>query len=251
MPRRPVMPAKLRERARAATERHQGRPIAPDVHVTAEEGRWSYSNPYRAADELAWCALLFEAFGTRQRGVADVFVNHLARLCSAQWDETAQAWRPNEHELQTAIALVQSLAPRNEAEAALAAQAVAIHFATMKLAHHVAGRSNPDARTLASLAALAKAYVKQLEAMQQLKGRKVSRQKITVRNERHVHHHQHVHVDRGEPDFGGQPHASYGGKTTPRAPLPSLGSVGSVVPFPGGEGEARLPNARGSGKRGA
>lgn len=41
-------------------------------------------------------------------------------------------------------------------------------------------------------------YVKQLEAMQQLKGRKVSRQKITVRNERHVHHHQHVHVEGGQ-----------------------------------------------------
>lgn len=41
-------------------------------------------------------------------------------------DEKARAWRPNEDELQTALALVQSLAPRNEAEAALAAQAVAI-----------------------------------------------------------------------------------------------------------------------------
>ncbi|MEG3154462.1 hypothetical protein [Sphingomonas sp. RB1R13] len=242
------MPAKLRQKAQVATARHQARPIAPDVQITADEGKWSYGNPYQAADERAWCALMFEAFGTRQRDVANVFVNHLARLCSTQWDETAQAWRPNENELQTAIALVQSLAPRNEAEAALAAQAVAIHFATMKLAHHVAGRSNPDARTLASLAALAKAYVKQLEAMQQLKGRKVSRQKITVRNERHVHHHQHVHAAGDARNLGGQSHAT--NSFVECTPMPGKGSLGSVVPFSGAEGQARLSNAR-RPKRGA
>ena len=230
--RKPAMPVKLRQRAKAAKERHQARPIAPEVEITAEPGGWSYGNPYRPADELAWCSLMFEAFGTRQRGVADVFVNHLARLCSSQWDEKARAWRPDESELQTAIALVQSLAPRNEAEAALAAQAVAIHFATMKLAHNLAGRSNPDARTLSSLAALAKAYVRQLEAMQALKGRKVSRQKITVRNERHVHHHQHVHVDRGVPSSGGQPHGPHAALAEPSTALSRTHSTGVVVPMP-------------------
>ena len=144
-------------------------------------------------------------------------------------DEKAQAWRPNEDELQTALALVQSLAPRNEAEAALAAQAVAIHFATMKLAHNLAGRSNPDGRTLSSLAALAKAYAKQLETMQQLKGRRVSRHKITVRNERHVHQHQHIHVDGGVPCSGGQPHGPHAAVVEGRPPLSGAHTAGVAV----------------------
>lgn len=229
MPRKPTMPVKLRQRAEAAKERHQSRPIAPEIEITAEAGGWSYGNPYRPADELAWCSLMFEAFGTRQSGVADVFVNHLARLCSSHWDDAAGASRPNEHELRTAIAMVQSLAPRNEAEAALAAQAVAVHFATMKLAHNLAGRSHPDSRTLAALAALSRAYVRQLEAMQALKGKKISRQKITVRNERHVH--QHIHVNGGGPNAGGQPYGPHATVAEEHTSLPSAHATGVVVPM--------------------
>jgi hypothetical protein len=103
------MPTKLRAQARAAVERHQARPITPEVAVIVTPSSWSYSNPYRASDELGWCAMLFEAFGTRQRSVADVFINHLAQLCSTAWDAEARAWRPNQSELQTAIAIVRSM----------------------------------------------------------------------------------------------------------------------------------------------
>lgn len=229
MPRKPTMPVKLRQRAKAAKERHQARPIAPEIEITADADGWSYGNPYRLADELAWCSLMFEAFGTRQSGVANVFVNHLANLCSTRWDDSAKAWRPNEDELRTAIAMVQSLAPRNEAEAALAAQAVAVHFATMKLAQHLAGLSNADSRTLAALAALSKAYVRQLEAMQTLKGRKVSRHKITVRNERHVHYHHHA--QRRGSEIGGQPYGPHATVTEEHASLPSPHATGVVVPM--------------------
>lgn len=247
MPRKPPMPAKLRQRAKAAKERHQTRPIAPEIEITAKANGWSYGNPYRPADELAWCALLLEAFGTRQSGVADVFISHLAGLCSSQWDQTAAAWRPNEHELRTAIAMVQSLAPRNEGEAALAAQAVAVHFATMKLAHNLAGRSCPDSRALAALAALSKAYVRQLEAMQALKGRKVSRQKITVRYEKHDHKHVHVHHEGGSAEFGGrvhEPRTAPAGEYEGSATLPRQNPKLVVVPVPSLEGEEALPEAR-------
>ncbi|MDQ3458596.1 MAG: hypothetical protein M3498_04700, partial [Deinococcota bacterium] len=108
------------------------------------------------------------------------FINHLARLCSSSWDETAGRWRPNEFELQTAIAIVQGMKPKNEPQAALAAQAVAVHFATMKVGARVAGMSYPDPRTIAALAALGKVYAGQLETMQKLKGKKTTRQRITV-----------------------------------------------------------------------
>lgn len=243
--RKPAMPAKLRAKGEAAIERHQRRPIAPDVAMTAKDGEWSYGSPYSASDELAWCALLFEAFGTRQTSVANVFVNQLAQLCSSHWDEDAHAWRPDEQQLQTAIALVQSLAPKDVAQAALAAQAVAIHFATMKLAHSFIKHSWTDARSMASLAALGKTYVRQLEAMQGLKGKRTSRQRITVSYERHNHNHQHVHVAGGSAEFGGQAHATHSGCNEQSTALPSYNAAGSIVSFPGCEGQAGLPDARG------
>ena len=245
--RKPAMPAKLRERGAAAVVRHQGRPIAPEVEMTAAEGKWSYGSPYRPADELAWCALLYEAFGTRQRAVANVFVTQLAQLCSSTWDDEAQAWRPDEQQLQTAIALVQSLAPKDEAQAALAAQAVAIHFATMKLAHSVIKHSWTDARSMASLAALGKTYVRQLEAMQGLKGKRVSRQRITVKNERHMHNHQHVHVAGGARKNGGQAHEGNERRDGGDGVDPTVrgqDAAGNVVPLCGSERTLALPQAR-------
>ena len=57
---KPKMPAKLRAQAATAIERHQSRPITPDVSVTADAGGWSYASPYSASDELGWCALIRE-----------------------------------------------------------------------------------------------------------------------------------------------------------------------------------------------
>ncbi len=235
MPRKPAMSSKMRESASRAIERHRKRPITPDFAIDTDNGQLSYSNPYRAADELGWCALMLDAFGTRQVDVANVFVVHLAHLCSSQWDAERSAWRPREQELQTAIAIVRDLGPRNTAEAALAAQAVAVHFAAMKLAQSAAERSHTDPRTMAALAALGRTYAIQIEAMQRLKGKRTSKHKITVRNERHVHHHQHVSIGRGSANSGGQPCGTGTRIISAGSALPSLEAVRPAVPIASGE----------------
>jgi hypothetical protein len=65
---------------------------------------------------------------------------------------------------------MQSMKPRKEAQAALAAQAVALHFAAMKVGRHLATVTFPDARTVASLAAVTKAFSGALDTNQSLKG---------------------------------------------------------------------------------
>lgn len=45
-----------------------------------------------------------------------LLVNHLAQLCPTAWDSEAQAWRSNQAELQTAMAIVRSMALKNEAQ---------------------------------------------------------------------------------------------------------------------------------------
>ena len=251
---KPPMPEKMRARASRAVARHQSRPVAPEIDLSSGAEGWDYGNPYDEEDEGAWLALMLEAFGTRQEVVAHCFINHLAHLCSSGWEEGAGRWRPNEYELQTAIAIVQSMKPKNEAQAALAAQAVAIHFAAMKVGSRLAGMSYPDPRTIASLAALGKVYAGQLETMQKLKGGGKARpQTIKVEKHVHVHHERHVHLPgEGGRDFGSQAHD----RSEPRArarqsepinltALPSPDKGGDVVPFPSGEGAEPLPQARG------
>lgn len=240
------MPAKLRAKADQAKQRHQKRAIAPDVAVKVTPTGWDYENPYRAADEPAWWALFYEAFGTRHGGVASTFIEHLARLCSWSFD-MEKGWQPKEGELQTAISIVQSMKPRNESEAALAAQAVALHFASMKLGRFIGTVTYPDARSVASLAAVSKAYAGTLETNQKLKGRKTARQRITVHHERHVHHHQHVHVEEGGANSGGQSHAPTLGEGSSRIEhgraLSGPDQGGRIVLLPCGSGSPSLPDA--------
>jgi hypothetical protein len=140
------------------------------------------------------------------------------------------------------------MAPKNEAQAALAAQAVALHFTMMKVARNIGKRSEPDGRTVAALASLGRAYAQQLETMQRLQGKRTSKQRITVKNERHVHNHQHVHVAGGGAENGGQayeasqPRLSCDGLS---APLRGEDETGHVVPLRSGSGPLALPQARG------
>ena len=130
-------------------------------------------------------------------------------------------------------------------------RAVALHFTMMKVANNIAGRSEPDARTVAALASLGKAYARQLETMQSLQGKRTSRQKITVRNERHVHNHQHVHVTGRGAEIGGQPQASDARCFPVVAALPSDDETGAILPISCRVGQARVPDAGGKTERSA
>lgn len=249
---KPPLPALFKEMGEKAIERHMKRSAPPLISVKQEQGGWWVRNPYSDEDDDYWVALLFQNFGTRSQATFRTFIIQLSELCTLEYDHDAQGWQPNEDEMIAAIQIVGSIKPRNEAEAALAAQMVAVHFATMRLGKQVGGMSYPDARTVSVLARSARTYGELLETMHRIKGkRRSTRQSITVRHEKHIHTHQHVHFERGAPDFGGQPHAPKGVHgvqklTSPeRTALPGPHESGSTVPLPSGEGEEGLPHARG------
>jgi hypothetical protein len=251
---KPMKPM-LQELGEAAIARMWTRPATPDIGVAECDGGWTFHSPYQPEHAEQWEALLLDAFATRSAATFEMFTSQLSRLCSQSWDDKAGVWLPNERELVAAIQIVRSMAPRNEAEAALAAQAVAVHFATMKLGEHL--RSYADPRTVAIMAKAARTYASQVETMDRLKGRKVARQKITVRHEKHIHQHQHVHFERGGSDYGGRPDGTDiagTGRTAEELagcaalPGPAQASAGAV-PLACGEGQAGLPAPRRGARR--
>lgn len=226
---KPKMPANIRELAADALNRHLRRPGTPPLEITMENGRWWFGSPYAAEDEDNWIALLFDAFGTRSQGTFRTFMCQLAELCSSDWNENEKAWHPAEDELIAAVQIVRSTKPRNEAEACLAAQMVAVHLIQMKLSAQALKHGWAEPRTCAIAGKLARTYATQLETMAKLKGRG-SRQHITVRKYSQ-HEHKHIHLHQGDAENGNQPHE-------PRARrLPEINSAleledGSAVPGP-------------------
>ncbi len=146
-------------------------------------------------DSGLWSLQLADAFGTRPRAVVATFMAQLEALCAPNhWDEEAKQWRLDENQFSAALAIVNSLKPRNEMEAALAAQMVAIHLLTMKASAR-ALQYDGDTRTAATSAKLARAFTGQLEALQSLRRRsRTARQSITVKKE--VHQHVYYHGGR-------------------------------------------------------
>lgn len=251
-PARKVLPKVFRDLGDEAIARHMQRPATPKIEVDADRFGWAFSSPYRKEHEDRWVALLFDAFATRSQAVFQTFTAQLAHLCSDDYDHDSQAWKPDEAELIACIQIVKSLAPRNEAEAAYAAQSCALHFAAMKLGHNIGRTTYPSERTVAVLAKTVRAYGNVLETLHRLRGGKTTRQKITVHHEKHVHTHQHVHLEGGAPNSGGQPHGSGEGGTDSsaliehdgRTALPSPDKGGEVVPIRSDAGKAGLLHAR-------
>lgn len=125
-------------------------------------------------------------------------------------DYGPKSWVPDELELNAAVNMVSSIRPRNEVEAALAAQTFAVHIMTMKLAAQSMRWGHVDASSMALAGKLARNTPQQAGTMAKLKGR-TGKQKISVRYERYDHKHDHEHL-----------HASNGGgsdlKSQPQAP---------------------------------
>jgi hypothetical protein len=242
------MPEPIRKAAERAVERHMSRPVTPEMAVLREADGWSIKSPYEGKDGDRWIALLFEGFGSRSQKTVQTFLDQLADLCPTRFDEDAQIWAPDDQQFAAAVQIVRSLKPRNEAEACLAAQMVAVHFATMRVGNHIGRMSWPDERTAATLSRLARTFTMQMDAMRKVKGKGgTTRQKITVKHERHIHQHQHVHIAGGAGDFGEQAHTAMGSRTgeNVRSPaLPCPDADRRVVPLRSGEGEACLPHAR-------
>ena len=193
------------------------------------------------SDNELWWLQLADAFGTRSSAVIATFMDQLEALCGRDyWDEEARQWRLDENQFSAALAIVNSVKPRNEMEAALAAQMVAVHLLTMKVTAR-AIKYDYDTRTAATAGKLARTFTLQLETLQKLRGReRTTRQSITVRKELH----QHVHYHRGEGESEGQPHEPRATTIDQRTSLPSPDKSGDVVPMPSREGKAKVQAPR-------
>jgi pyruvate/2-oxoglutarate dehydrogenase complex dihydrolipoamide acyltransferase (E2) component len=128
----------------------------------------------------------------------------LAKLCSTDWNEGKKAWHPAEDELVAAVQIVRSTKPKNEAEACLAAQMVAIHVMQMKVSARALQNDWIEPRSFSIAGKLARTYAMQLETMVKLRG-KGSRQRITVRKYAQ-HEHKHIHLHQGVDENANQPH---------------------------------------------
>ncbi len=237
---RPDPPAELREWEKGADKRMLARPYPPNVMLEPagfDEENWT--SPH--SDSELWSLQLADAFGTRSRAVLTTFMGQLEALCSpSHWDEAAHQWRLDENQFSAALAIVNSVKPRNEMEACLAAQMVAIHLLTMKVTAR-ALKYDYDTRTAAAAGKLARTFTLQLEALQSLRGRKrTAHQSIKVRKELH----QHVHYHREEGESAGQPHGRRAKPVDQCAALPSPEPGGKAMPLPGDEGQGTMPKTR-------
>jgi hypothetical protein len=186
-----------------ARARHEKRQPSPGVMVEPTgEGRYRLKPPHR--DLEAWEVQICDAFGTRSYSTFRVFLSQLTALCAANRDEAGD-WYPDELELNAALNIVSGARPRNEMEAALAAQMVAVHLMTMKVASQALGHSYADPRTTAIAGKLARTFAMQCDTLGRLRGR-VGRQTIKVRYERHDH--RHVHPGEGGREKGTQAQTS-------------------------------------------
>jgi hypothetical protein len=166
-------------------------------------------------------------------GVIGTFLGQLEALCrKSHWDEEAKQWRLDEHQFNAVLALVSNLKPRNEMEAAFAAQMVAVHLLTMKVSAF-AIRHEYDTRTAATVCKLARTFTLQMEALQSMRGKKrTARQSIKVRKELH----QHIHYHRGEGQSDGQPHGRKAATIDQCEALPSEDEGRRIVPLPSRKG---------------
>ncbi len=246
------MPKLLEPWAAKAEARMARRPASPGIMIEPGTGQGDvvYASPHD--NDAVWQIQLHDAFGTRSKSTVQVFIHQLRALCGQHWNREHEEWRPSETELNAALNFVNSLQPRNEAEAALAAQMVAIHLMTMRVSAQVLGAGTLDERTAATAGKLARTYAILFDTLNRGRGKgRSTRQRITVTHEKHIHTHQHVHVHQGgeqtdaQPQAAGEDHdvrkvAQRARQSPGRPALPGQDPIGEVVSLAGRKRKAGL-----------
>jgi hypothetical protein len=231
----PAPPEHLAAGKPAALKRALSRPLSPGI-MLEPSGVSGYRTTAPHSDLELWEIQLADAFGTRSTSAMRTFVAQLKMLVSESWDEGASRWKPNERELNAALAMIAGLRPRNEAEAALAAQMVAVHWLQIRLTAQSVKWGQVDAQSAAIAGKLARTYVQQLEAFNRLQGKRQPPTRQTIKVTKVLRQEVHYHDHRGGVKVDGQSHE----RTNPRGPeiadectaLPSPHSGGEVVPLP-------------------
>lgn len=236
------MPALLEPWAEKAKARMDKRPASPGVMMEPRGDLGDFRAVAPHDNHEVWSLQIHDAFGTRSPSTVAVFMEQLRALCGQNWNDQTKAWHPSEVELNAALNFINSIQPRNEAEAALAAQMLAVHFMTMRVS--ASALNTGDARTASVAAKLARTYAAQMDTLQQVRGkRRSTRQHITVKHEKHIHSHQHQHIaawgcatpDPAPSAIPGEHHPpaieQRTGVIRSGAAVPSKGQIGEVVPI--------------------
>lgn len=241
------------DKAEARTRKRSHGPIV-EMKRTADNSAWEW--PFEEGD---WRWLVLDALGTRNEAVACVFLNQLLQLCSAdERDDDLHQWVPDTHELTQLLHIVAAHKPKNEAQAALAAQMAAAHVLAMRLGAR-AFRYEHDTRTAAAFGKMARTSVMLSDAIGRAKGKRSTRQTIKVEKRVYVDNRQvHLHKEGGE-EAESQPQGANELRARARpaqviegsATLPCQDAPGNGVPLPRHEGQGALPDSRRQKHRGA
>jgi hypothetical protein len=191
-------------------------------------------------DHAGWEARIRSAFSAHRLSTAIAFLDQLTSLCTISYDRGSGQWKPSEIELNFALGIIDSIRPRNQMEAALAAQMVAVHFMQMRMSSRMLGEQDigsrdANAREAAVAGKLARTFAMQMDTLNRIRGRRTARQSIKVKKELHQHVHYHDH--RGDRGSGAEPQAAIpvrqGASVSPeRTALPGQDETGCVVSLP-------------------
>jgi hypothetical protein len=232
--------ARGRRPLRFTVERRPGKPVRLDqIHVHPDVAAFRMMN----------------ALGTTSVDLADRLVSQILNATHLQLSGEPIS----ENTLNAALGAVTGIAPRDEAEAMLAAQMVGVHWVAMEMLRQVAAT---DSRLLFNDAGnmvvkLLRTYTAQLEALKRY--RSAGEQRVVVQ-------HQHVTVTAeqaavqvtggADPAPGGrgavlkpedQSHAQSDTARLAHAPEPAMpcpNPARDAMPAAGGEREGPLPDAR-------
>ncbi len=227
----------MHDLADAARSELVARPCSPRILIERlGDNSWRFSSPYDSADLPDWEALLFQAFGTRSSAIMNHFLSSFHSMVGdGVWNEKRRYWMPDQDEFDAVVAIVASLKPENEAQAAHAAQLAALHLSAMRLSRQ-ATASNPDPRAVAILTKTVRAYGEGMQRLARVQGKIQPRQvNQTIEVHYHDHRDQRVQIANGiaggVPSNGGRPQRTERGATIQRAALPSPDESGSTVPI--------------------
>lgn len=153
---------------------------APKVNVKMREGMECEISPDHP-EANAWIYGLQRAFGTREMNFAETQMGLLANAITASGEV-------KEGEVNSALAAMHGIQPRDEIESMLAAQMIAVHRASMTMARRLLSADTIDRQTSAvnALTKLNRTFTTQMEALNRNRGK--GQQKMTV---------EHVHVHEG------------------------------------------------------
>lgn len=227
---RPEPAQELRDWEKQARARAHSRPYPPGIILEPagfDEEHWTA--PHNDID--LWTLQLADALGTRSLAVISAFMGQIEALCGKQgWDEEARQWRLDENEFSAALAMVNSIKPKNEIEAAMAAQMVAVHLMQMKMSAY-AIKYVGDGKAASVAGKLARTFAQQIETLQRLRApNRTKRQSIKVSKE--LHQHVHYYDARGAGKTDRQPHGPATVETAVRETLHSQQSIRETLPGP-------------------